>query len=93
MFCRKIVVGDPKDDKSFLGALISKEHLAKVNGYVEIAEKEGATILCGKEELKLPVENKNVGYLITGKDIFYLSYHTVIPVLCHLQMEHGKRVT
>jgi hypothetical protein len=73
--------------------LISKEHLAKVKGYVEIAEKEGATILCGKEELKLPDKNKNVGYLITGKDIFYLSYHTVIPVLCHLQMEHGKRVT
>ena len=60
---RKIVVGDPKDDKSILGALISKEHLAKVKGYVEIAEKEGATILCGKEELKLPDKNKN-GYFM-----------------------------
>jgi aminomuconate-semialdehyde/2-hydroxymuconate-6-semialdehyde dehydrogenase len=43
-----------------LGALISKEHLAKVKGYVDLAEKEGATIACGKEELKLDDHNKNV---------------------------------
>ena len=57
---RKLVVGDPKDDSTFTGALISKEHLAKVKGYVDLAEKEGATILCGKEELSLPERNKNV---------------------------------
>ena len=54
------MVGDPKDDKTFTGALISKEHLAKVKGYVDVAEKEGATILCGKEELSLSDRNKNV---------------------------------
>ena len=54
------MVGDPKDEKTFTGALISKEHLAKVKGYVDVAEKEGATILCGKEELSLPDRNKNV---------------------------------
>ena len=51
---RKLVVGDPKDDNTFTGPLISKEHLAKVKGYVALAEKEGATIISGKEELKLP---------------------------------------
>lgn len=44
-----------------MGALISKEHLAKVKGYVDIAEKEGATIACGKEELNLEDSIKNVG--------------------------------
>ncbi|XP_063408066.1 2-aminomuconic semialdehyde dehydrogenase-like [Mytilus trossulus] len=60
---RKLVVGDPKDDKSILGALISKEHLAKVKGYVEVAEKEGATILCGKEDMNLQDKNKQ-GYFM-----------------------------
>ncbi|CAG2252947.1 ALDH8A1 [Mytilus edulis] len=60
---RKLVVGDPKDDKSILGALISKEHLAKVKGYVEVAEKEGATILCGKEDMNLHDKNKQ-GYFM-----------------------------
>lgn len=60
MFYRKLSVGDPKNEKTFMGALISKEHLAKVKGYVDFAEREGATISCGKEELKLDDHNKNV---------------------------------
>lgn len=46
-----------------MGALISKEHLAKVKGYVDIAEKEGATIACGKEELNLEDSIKNGYYM------------------------------
>lgn len=61
---RKLVVGDPKDSNTFTGALISKEHLAKVKGYVDLAEKEGATILCGKEELSLPERIKNVSLVL-----------------------------
>ena len=57
---RKLVVGDPRDKDTFTGALISKEHLAKVKCYVDLAEKEGATIACGKEPLALPEKNKNV---------------------------------
>ena len=45
-----------------LGALISKEHMAKVKGYVELARKEGCSILCGDgiESLTLSEKNKNV---------------------------------
>ncbi|XP_062599269.1 2-aminomuconic semialdehyde dehydrogenase-like [Saccostrea cucullata] len=60
---KKIRVGDPRNEKTFMGALISKEHLAKVKGYVDLAEKEGATIACGKEDLKLEESNKN-GYFM-----------------------------
>ncbi len=43
----KLRVGDPLDEHSDLGALISPEHLAKVESYVELARQEGGTILCG----------------------------------------------
>ena len=42
-----IRVGDPMDDKTEVGALISKDHLMKVSGYVDIALEEGARVLAG----------------------------------------------
>ena len=58
-------VGDPTDPKNQMGALVSKEHLAKVVGYVDLARKEGCSIPCGHgvEELELPDKNKN-GYFM-----------------------------
>jgi 5-carboxymethyl-2-hydroxymuconic-semialdehyde dehydrogenase len=44
---RKIVVGDPRDDKTIIGPMISQGHLAKVRSYIEIGMQEGATLLCG----------------------------------------------
>jgi 5-carboxymethyl-2-hydroxymuconic-semialdehyde dehydrogenase len=43
----KITVGDPLDDKTIIGPMISQAHLAKVRGYIELGEKEGANMLCG----------------------------------------------
>ena len=34
-------IGDPSDESTQLGALISKEHLQKVRGYVDLALEEG----------------------------------------------------
>ncbi|GAB6018663.1 Aldehyde dehydrogenase 8 member A1 [Chamberlinius hualienensis] len=39
---KKIKVGCPLDKDVFMGPLVSKEHLAKVRGYIEIAKKDGA---------------------------------------------------
>jgi len=44
---KKITVGDPLDDKTIVGPMISQGHLAKVRGYIEQGQKEGATMLCG----------------------------------------------
>jgi len=44
---RRIVVGDPLDEKTLVGPLISPAHLAKVRSYIELGPKEGATMLCG----------------------------------------------
>ena len=37
----KLVVGDPKDKNTNMGALVSAQHLDKVMSYVEIAKEEG----------------------------------------------------
>ena len=44
---RRITVGDPLDDKTIVGPMISKNHLTKVRSYIELGPKEGATMLCG----------------------------------------------
>lgn len=44
---RRLTVGDPLDDKTIVGPMISKAHLEKVRGYIELGSKEGAQMLCG----------------------------------------------
>jgi acyl-CoA reductase-like NAD-dependent aldehyde dehydrogenase len=43
----KVRVGDPLDNSTKVGAMISTEHLAKVSGYVSAAKNEGGTVLTG----------------------------------------------
>jgi 5-carboxymethyl-2-hydroxymuconic-semialdehyde dehydrogenase len=44
---KRITVGDPLDEKTIVGPMISQAHLAKVRSYIELGHKEGATLLCG----------------------------------------------
>lgn len=44
---KRITVGDPLDEKTIIGPMISQAHLAKVRSYIERGPKEGATLLCG----------------------------------------------
>ena len=43
----RLKVGDPLDEKTIIGPMISPEHLAKVRRYIELGPAEGATLLCG----------------------------------------------
>ncbi|WMO02250.1 betaine-aldehyde dehydrogenase [Vibrio parahaemolyticus] len=43
----KLVVGDPLDENTQIGALISKEHESKVLSVIESAKASGATLLTG----------------------------------------------
>ncbi|MCY3786755.1 MAG: 5-carboxymethyl-2-hydroxymuconate semialdehyde dehydrogenase [bacterium] len=45
---RRIPVGHPLDPASVIGPLIHPEHCAKVRGYLDIARREGATVIEGK---------------------------------------------
>jgi 5-carboxymethyl-2-hydroxymuconic-semialdehyde dehydrogenase len=44
---KRITLGDPLDEKTIVGPMISKAHLAKVRSYIELGPQEGATMLCG----------------------------------------------
>ena len=44
---RRITVGDPLDDATIVGPMISQAHLDKVRSYIELGPKEGATLLSG----------------------------------------------
>ncbi len=44
---RKLTVGDPLDDNSRQGAVVSKMHFDKVMGCIELAKQEGGRVLTG----------------------------------------------
>ncbi|EGB14252.1 Aldehyde Dehydrogenase [Pseudodesulfovibrio mercurii] len=51
---KKIVVGDPFDDATQMGSMISGRHLEMVSGFVERARADGATVLCGGQAIDRP---------------------------------------
>ncbi|HSV58101.1 MAG TPA: 5-carboxymethyl-2-hydroxymuconate semialdehyde dehydrogenase [Variovorax sp.] len=62
---RRITVGDPLDDATIVGPMISQAHLAKVRSYIELGPKEGATLLCGGLETPtLPDRVKRGNYVL-----------------------------
>lgn len=50
----KLKVGDPLDDSSRQGALVSNPHLEKIRSCVETAVAEGGKILLGGKQVKMP---------------------------------------
>jgi 5-carboxymethyl-2-hydroxymuconic-semialdehyde dehydrogenase len=43
----RIPVGNPQDDATIIGPMISPDHLAKVRRYIDLGEREGADLLVG----------------------------------------------
>lgn len=60
-----MICGDPKDDATHIGALISQEHLQKVESYIELGLEEGGTILTGgtREMTSIPDVNPDGAFL------------------------------
>ena len=50
---KNLKVGDPLDETSKQGAIVSKEHFDKVMSCIETAKQEGGKILCGGNAVKL----------------------------------------
>lgn len=50
---KELVVGDPLEDKTRVGALVSEGHMNKVLGYIDLAKQEGGQILCGGSRIKI----------------------------------------
>jgi aminomuconate-semialdehyde/2-hydroxymuconate-6-semialdehyde dehydrogenase len=46
-------VGDPLDDTTDVGAIVSKPHFDKIISYIDLAQKEGGMILAGGKQVHL----------------------------------------
>jgi aminomuconate-semialdehyde/2-hydroxymuconate-6-semialdehyde dehydrogenase len=51
---KRLRIGDPLDEATEVGALISEAHAQKVMGYIALAEREGGTIVAGGHRLDRP---------------------------------------
>ena len=61
---RKLKVGPGMDPESEMGPLVTREHLAKVRGYVDLGVKEGAKLVVDGRDLKL--QGYESGYFLGG---------------------------
>lgn len=59
----KMKVGDPSSEDTRMGALVSKAHLEKVKGYIELAKEEGGRLLTGGTEPEMSSELRGGYYL------------------------------
>ncbi len=71
---RKLTVGDPLEDTSKQGAVVSKVHFEKVMNCIAVAKEEGGTILLGGEAVK-PEGRCTNGYFIQPTIIEGLGAH------------------
>ncbi len=59
----RMIVGDPMNDKSRLGAIVSKPHYEKILSYIQLAKEEGGSILTGGVPVKLDGDLSNGWYI------------------------------
>lgn len=65
-------VGDPSENESRIGALVSKQHLEKVISYIELAKEEGGQVLCGGEKVK--IDGYENGYYLSPAVVENLTF-------------------
>jgi aminomuconate-semialdehyde/2-hydroxymuconate-6-semialdehyde dehydrogenase len=70
----KLKIGNPLNDDTNMGAVVSKEHMEKVLSYIDLAQQEGGTVLAGGKRQIVEGENAN-GYFIQPTVIEGLSYN------------------
>ena len=70
---QKLIVGNPRDNNTRIGAVVSKSHMEKILSYVELAKQEGGKILCGGKRKMLDGEFAE-GYYIEPTIIEGLAY-------------------
>lgn len=71
---KALLVGNPLDDKTNIGAIVSKEHQQKILSYIELAKTEGGKIICGGK-VKIVDGDFAGGYFIEPTIIEGLKYN------------------
>jgi aminomuconate-semialdehyde/2-hydroxymuconate-6-semialdehyde dehydrogenase len=59
----KMQVGNPLDEQTKMGAIVSKQHFEKILSYIELAKEEGGKILCGGSAVKMEGELQHGWYI------------------------------
>ncbi|HDR9024761.1 TPA: 5-carboxymethyl-2-hydroxymuconate semialdehyde dehydrogenase [Burkholderia vietnamiensis] len=61
----RLVVGDPADPATQLGAMITRQHWEKVTGYIRLGEQEGARVVAGGAQAPagLPAHLRNGNFV------------------------------
>ena len=77
----QLKIGDPLDEKTDQGAIVSQMQLDKVKFYVDLAQKEGGTIALGGSAPAPPNERCREGYFFAPTVI------TGLPVSCRTNRE------
>jgi acyl-CoA reductase-like NAD-dependent aldehyde dehydrogenase len=58
---KKVVVGDPNNERTEMGPVVSAEHRDRIEGYINSGIKEGAELLLGGNRPKAPLDK---GYYV-----------------------------
>ncbi len=70
---KKLKVGDPLDESTKVGAIVSKGHFEKILSYIALAKEEGGKIICGGKAINPGGKNTN-GFFIEPTVIEGLAY-------------------
>ena len=70
---KKLKVGNPADEDTNIGAVVSKAHQEKILSYIRLAQEEGGTVLCGGQRVKLEGDCAE-GYYLAPAIIEGLTY-------------------
>lgn len=69
-----LIIGDPLEENTKVGALVSGAHMHKVLSYISLAQQEGGEILTGGRQINLTGRCEN-GYFVAPTVIAGLSHH------------------
>jgi aminomuconate-semialdehyde/2-hydroxymuconate-6-semialdehyde dehydrogenase len=70
---KELKVGNPANDDTRIGAVVSEGHMTKILSYIELAKQEGGTVLCGGKRVILDGEQAG-GYYLEPAIIEGLAY-------------------
>ncbi len=74
---KTLKVGDPNNDDSNMGAIVSAQHKQKILSYIKLAQEEGGKVLCGGRELESDQRSDRIknGYFLLPTVIEGLDYN------------------
>lgn len=98
-YARSIKLGDPLSSDTKMGPVVSKQHYDKIKSYIEIAVKNGLSIVCGETVDELPKDIDPNGYFIQPTIITNIEDHSQLmreeifgPVVCVTKFDNENEV-